>query len=184
MKIFLGIVNTIILALTAYFIYRSIRSPINAVRVGRDLDTQAQKDNAKRNLFLLLFSLRGTPVHYDFVRGLNQIDIVFRDNPTVLSAWHSHYRDLNTEGLVDENKIWEIGRVRMLSAMAAVLGYGGLEQSNIMEHYTPVGHHYKNQYDFDLQEAATQYFRKGSAMYDALAENAKNNKDSSGQEVS
>jgi hypothetical protein len=76
-----------ILFATVYYIATGPRNAAeNAVRIGRTLNNEQQKDNAKRNLFLTLFSLRGSPVHYDFVKCLNQIDIVFEDVPEVLTA--------------------------------------------------------------------------------------------------
>ena len=75
------IVYLLIVAYTAFYIATGPKNAAeNAVIIGRELNIQQQKDTAKRSLFLLLFSLRGTPVHYDFVRGLNQIDVVFEDN--------------------------------------------------------------------------------------------------------
>jgi hypothetical protein len=58
MSIVFSILNLLILIATVYYI---AHSPINAVRIGRTLNNEQQKDNAKRNLFLLLFSLRGIP---------------------------------------------------------------------------------------------------------------------------
>lgn len=72
------VINLLILGLNVFFISTS---SLNAVRLGRQLNDRQQKDNAKRTLFLTLFSLRANPVHYDYVTGLNQIDVVFEDTP-------------------------------------------------------------------------------------------------------
>lgn len=163
-EIGLGIVNTLILCVTGYFVYRSIYSPVDSVKVGRKLNTEQQKDDAKRNLFLLLFSLRVNPVHYDFVRGLNQIDIVFSDSPNVLNEWHIHYNSLNTTNLVDEDTVWERQRVNLLSAMAESLGYPHIRQTELLQHYTPVGHGNRAKQENDFFQAQLNYYKVNAAM--------------------
>ncbi len=166
----LGIVNILILCITAYFMYRSLRSPIDAVKVGRQLNNEEQKDNTKRELFLTLFALRGNPIHFDFVTGLNEIDVVFEDNPAVLSAWHKHFRDLHDKGLTDPLKMWEVGRIELLSVMATSLGYNALKQTEIMQHYYPEGHNTQWQDSMDLQEANLIYLKSGVAFHEAVLE--------------
>lgn len=157
-----------VLIATVYYI---ATGPVNAVKVGRQLNNEQQKDNAKRNLFLTLFSLRGSPVHYDFVTGLNQIDVVFEDTPVVLDAWHNYLRDLNNKGLADAERIWEIRRIEILSRMAVSLGYGSLNQTDIMQHYYPQGHDNKQRSDYDLQESATKFFEQGKVVFDVMLDN-------------
>jgi hypothetical protein len=91
-EVFYWLVSLSILGVTVYWIKTS---PIKAVEIGRKLDNEQNKYNAKRNLFLTLFSLRGNPTHYDFVSGLNQIDIVFQDEQKILTAWANLYNSLN-----------------------------------------------------------------------------------------
>lgn len=182
MEIFFGVVNTCILGITAYFIYRSIFSPVDAVKVGRRLNNEEQKDNAKRELFLTLFSLRGNPIHYDFVTGLNEIDVVFEDNPSVLTAWHKHFRDLHDKGLTDPLKIWEVGRIELLSEMAVSLGYNALKQTEIMQHYYPEGHSNQLQDDFDFRQAALLYLKSGVVMHEMLIGQMKANQQSQTEE--
>ena len=106
--------SVLILCITLWF------GPMNAVRIGRRLNNEQQKDNAKRNLFLTLFSLRGSPVNYDFVKCLNQIDIVFEDCQPVLDSWHTY---LTALGIKDTENTWDLLRTNLLSAMAIHLGY-------------------------------------------------------------
>ena len=169
-EIVLGFVNTLILCITGYFIYRAIYSPVDAVKIGRKLNTEQQKDDSKRNLFLSLFSLRGNPVHYDFVKGLNQIDIVFSDSPTVLNEWHVHYNSLNTMNLVDEETVWERQRVNLLSVMAESLGYPHIRQTELLQHYTPVGHSNWLKDEHDFRQAQLTFFRSNAAMAQRLME--------------
>jgi hypothetical protein len=166
-----GLINLGILCVTAYFIYRSISSPVKAVKIGRELDSQQQKDNTKRNLFLLLFSLRATPVHYDFVRGLNQIDIVYEDTPSVLAAWHTLFDSLENPGQVNAPQTWERLRVNLFSTMAVSLGYSRVQQTDMIRTYSPVSHGDQIQYDIDFREAVLTYLRSGSAAFQLLVEN-------------
>ena len=143
-------------------------SPVNAVKVGRELNTDQQKDNAKRSLFLTLYALRGTPLHYDFVRCLNQIDIVFEDNPTVLQAWRKHYDSLNTKGVVNPQDVWRLQRVEMLSAMAQVLGYSAISQADMSRDYYPEGHENQIRDSIEFQQAHLTYLKTGTAMHEQI----------------
>lgn len=163
--------TVLVLALTAFFIYRTIYTPIDAVKVGRELDSKAQKTNAKRNLFLMLFSLRGHPAHPDFVRGLNEIDIVFQDVPKVLIAWHSYFAVLHQKDLVDKEETWKLERVNMLSRMAEHLGYGDIQQTDIMKHYYPEGLDNVYRSDWDLKDSALNFFRLGIAVFQEALDN-------------
>lgn len=167
-------ISLLILGLNVYFI---ATSAVNAVRVGRELNTSQQKDNAKRNLFLTLFALRGSPVHYDFVRGLNQIDIVFEDCPKVLKAWHDYYDSLQIKEQANAQKNWELLRVTLLSEMAMSLGYSRISQTDMLKNYSPEGHSNQAFDDWEFRDAAKQYFQKGSLLYDVLIDNAKKQQD-------
>lgn len=63
-------ISLFILAFTVYWI---AVSPVKAVQIGRRLDNEQNKDKSKRDLFLMLFSLRGNPTHQNFVSRLNQL---------------------------------------------------------------------------------------------------------------
>lgn len=163
------IISLVILGYTVYWI---CRSPIKAVQIGRDLDNEQIKNNAKRDLFLLLFSLRGNPTNYDFVNGLNQIEIVFQDNQNVLNSWDKLYNSLNRSEQPDDNiiKEWELLRTDLLSEMAQSLGYNKLKQTTIQRSYYPQAH--VNQSDESLisQRAAREYFETGAQMHKIFIE--------------
>ena len=156
-----------ILICTIYFI---AKSPTDAVKIGRQLNSEQQKDNAKRNLFLTLFALRGSPVHYDFVRGLNQIDIVFEDNPEVLNTWHIYYNSLNVKNQVDEDKVWELQRTNLLSEMAVCLGYEKIKQTEMQQHYTPVGHNNQQKQEKDMWDSQLTFYKANAAMCERVME--------------
>jgi hypothetical protein len=160
-------ISILILIATVYYI---AHAPVNAVRIGRELNTEEQKDNAKRSLFLTLFSLRANPVHYDYVTGLNQIDVVFEDTPSVLTAWHIHYDSLNIDNQVDENKIWELQRTNLLSAMAQSLGYNQIRQTDMQQHYTPIGHGNLRKMEWEFRDAQMTYYKVNAAMAERIME--------------
>jgi len=164
-------VSILILVATVYVIYKG---PIEAVRVGRDLNNQQLQDNSKRSLFLTLFSYRGSPVHYVFVNALNQIDVVFHDNPTVIAAWHKYYEALHHQDLVNKDDVWTQLRVELLSQMAISLGYPRLSQVDITKHYYPQGHEFQNRTDFEHKQAAYEYHKIGVDAYKLIIEGAKN----------
>lgn len=154
-QIVLSCLTILVLIVTVYYISHS---PINAIKIGRRLNNEKQKDNAKRNLFLTLFALRGSPVHYDFVRGLNEIDIVFENTPTVLTAWHKLYDSLQIKNQNNEDQIWELLRVELLSAMAVHLGYHQIRQTDMVREYYPEGHGHQRKLDMQFQAVQWAYF--------------------------
>jgi hypothetical protein len=174
MDIVFGIINSAILIVTAYFIYRSIYSPVDAVKVGRKLNNEEQKDNEKRTLFLTLFALRGNPLHYDFVKRLNEIDIVFEDTETVLTAWHNLYDSLQIKEQVNVQKNWELLRIELLSAMAVSLGYSRIRQTDMIREYYPEGHGTQLEKDMDVQKDWALYLKVNIAMNQMLIERMNN----------
>lgn len=163
-----------ILCATVYYIANGPKHAAeNAVRIGRRLNNEQQKDNAKRNLFLTLYALRGTPVNYDFVRCLNQIDVVFEDVQSVLDAWHVHYTALNTKGLINESDTWNLQRVNLLSAMASYLGYERIKQTEMIQGYYPEGHENQIKGDIEFRQAAYNYYKKAVELYEIAIDNQK-----------
>ncbi|SEN24927.1 hypothetical protein SAMN05192574_102905 [Mucilaginibacter gossypiicola] len=158
-----------ILMATVYYIYYA---PIKAVKVGRDLNDEQNKDNAKRNLFLTLFAHRGSPVSYPFVNGLNTIDVVFHDTPPVLVAWQKYYDSLHTTNQINLDETRTLLRVDLLSQMAISLGYGSLKQVDISRNYYPEGHENQNRSEWELRQAAFDFFTKGTEVYEAMIQSA------------
>ena len=154
-------ISLVILGVTVYWIKIS---PIKAVETGRKLDNEQNKYNAKRDLFLTLFSLRGNPTSYDFVNGLNQIDIVFEDVPKVMEAWNKLYDSLGQKDLVDSYRTWEILRTNLLSEMAQSLGYNKLQQTDIQKNYSPVAHSKDADDYFAQKKAQREFFETATEM--------------------
>lgn len=181
-EIVFAIINTLILSITAFFIFKTINSPVEAVKVGRQLNNEQQKDNAKRNLFLTLFALRGSPVSYDFVKGLNQIDVVFEDNQSVLDSWHLHYDSLQIKGQANEIQVWSLQRANLLSAMATSLGYSRIRQTDMIRDYYPEGHDNQLKDDLQLRQSLFLYLKTGSVMQNMIIEQMNANKTNQNEE--
>ncbi|OWP85597.1 hypothetical protein BWK60_13265 [Flavobacterium covae] len=156
------VVSLIILVVTVYWIKIS---PIKAVETGRKLDNEQNKYNAKRDLFLTLFSLRGNPTHYDFVNGLNQIDIVFEDEENVLFAWQKLFDSLNMANISNPIETRNLLRVELLSEMAQSLGYQKLKQTAIQRNYSPQAHADQSDENWNHQQAAKTFFETGTQMH-------------------
>ncbi len=159
----------VILIVTIYFIKTSA---IKAVKVGRQLNDEQNKYTAKRNLFLNLFALRGTPVHANFVNGLNQIDVVFHDTPPVLMAWHTYHDSLGIKGIVNQLEVWHQHRISLLSAMAQSLGYGTLQQVDMMKYYYPQRHEEWEQQQDELRSAELLFYKTAGEVYQRIIDKA------------
>jgi|SRR5690606_19177511 len=155
------IISLGILLVTVYWI---AVSPIKAVKTGRKLDDEQNKYNAKRNLFLTLFSLRGNPTHYDFVNGLNQIDIVFQDEENVLKAWEKLFDSLGNPNQNNAIQNWDLLRTELLSEMAQSIGYQKLKQTSIQRNYSPQAHFDQNDENWNYHQAAKNFFESGASL--------------------
>ena len=145
LEIAFWVVSLLILCVTAYAVYFA---PLKAVETGRKLNDEQNQLKVKSDLFLTLFSLRGTPIAYTFVNALNQIDIVFQDEPKVLLAWNKYYDSLHQQNLANQDDTWSLLRTELLSEMAYSLGYEKLKQTDILKNYFPEGHANQNNQDF------------------------------------
>lgn len=155
-------ISLFILAFTVYWI---AVSPVKAVQIGRRLDNEQNKDKSKRDLFLMLFSLRGNPTHQNFVSGLNQIDIVFEDSPAVLEAWGKLYDSLDVPSQNNAVQNWELLRTELLSEMAQHLGYQKLKQTAIQRNYVPQAHFDSVKNDQYYNNAMTAYYESGAKFH-------------------
>ena len=170
-----ALTNLLVLCGTIFAIWYS---PIKAVKVGRQLNDEQQKDDAKRYLFLALFNNRGKPVSQRFVDSLNTIDVVFYDTPTVLNAWHSHFDSLHQNDLVNKEEIWRLQRIELLAQMAKSLGYGDLKQIDIGKDYYPQGHGFRDEADFQFRYDQHEYYKNANQMTLMVIEQMKRNNQS------
>ena len=172
LEIAFWVVSLLILCVTAYAVYFA---PLKAVETGRKLNDEQNQLKVKSDLFLTLFSLRGTPIAYTFVNALNQIDIVFQDEPKVLLAWNKYYDSLHQQNLANQDDTWSLLRTELLSEMAYSLGYEKLKQTDILKNYFPEGHANQNNQDFEYNQASKKFFETGSNLHEILIENANRN---------
>ena len=152
----LGIINTLILLATVYVINKS---PSDAVKIGRQLNEAKQKDDAKRELFFVLFSYRGSPVHQYFVDSLNRIDVVFADAPKVLNAWHEYYDSLHQNNLSDPDTKWRHLRNNLLSEISQHLSYKDLKLYDFEKYYYPEGHGWQQRNQEEFYQQQLEYYK-------------------------
>lgn len=158
------IITTGILLLTAFAVWYA---PIQAVKTGVKLEKEKQKESAKMNLFLNLFSFReATPVnflHPDFVKALNQIDVVYMDHHNVLHIWHELHRTYANESLLNRQKLIDDLRQNLLIQMGDVLGYK-VSEIDFSKSYSPRGHGDEWQANIELRVAQYNYYKDGNEM--------------------
>ncbi|ENA1765338.1 hypothetical protein ABF176_002549 [Flavobacterium psychrophilum] len=162
------VVSLLILCVTALAVYFA---PLKAVEIGRKLNDEQNQQKVKSDLFLTLFSLRGNPTAYTFVNALNQIDIVFQDEPSVLAAWNKLFESLNNVGLINAMETRNLLRTDLLSQMAISLGYQGLKQTDIQKNYSPQAHADESAENWNHQQAEKLFFETGTKMHNIWIEN-------------
>lgn len=156
------IVSAFILGVTALAVWRA---PLKAVEIGRKLSDKQKKDEDKRNLFLTLFALRGTPVTYDFVMGLNKIEIVFYGCSSVIESWRALRLELQKRDSEEQRKI-SMGKTHnLLRNMAENLNYQGVNATLDGYHYYPEGFEYLATVDRSLKHAELDYYKKSIEFY-------------------
>jgi hypothetical protein len=113
--------------------------PIIAVCITLWWQKRKERRDAKRHLFITLMVHRKflTPT-YDWVNALNLIDVVFADNPNVVDLWHGLYTLYQTPNTSAETLNHKY--IELLSAMAKVLGFRRLQQTDIDKFYSPQVH--------------------------------------------
>ena len=171
-EVIIATVTLIVLIVTAFYV---ATAPLRAVKLGRQLNDEQNKDNAKRNLFLTLYSYRGLPAHPYFVDALNRIDVLFHDYPKVILAWQTLHNSLQlpegaTESKLDRER-WQLQRATLLDEMATALGYSGLKQVDMLKYYFPQKHVDYENLEYDLKEAELLYHRSAIDFYARVTKN-------------
>jgi len=114
-----------------------IVGPVAAVMITLWHQDRKQKIDAKKRLFLSLMAHRkALPPNPEWVNALNVIDVVFADHPNVVSLWHEYYNLLHAD-MEKTQQQREHKYLEMLSAMANVVGYKSLSQTDIDKFYFP-----------------------------------------------
>lgn len=68
-------------------IFAIVSGPILAIVVSRHLDKQRERDARRMEIFRTLMRTRRTPMWPDHVGALNLVEIEFKDDEVILSAW-------------------------------------------------------------------------------------------------
>lgn len=158
----------IVVAVTAWYIYRSLKTPIDAVKVGRQLNDEQERDERKRNLFLTLFAYRGMPNHFKFVEALNQIEILYHEQPQILQAWYNLYNSMNIgdrQETQHDRNTWDDLRVLLLDEMSSHLNYSSLKQLRIKKAYYPKGYQEHENLQLEERIAQLKYHQLGADVY-------------------
>lgn len=158
-------VSTLILAVTAWAVWRA---PLKAVEIGRTLSEIQKKNDEKTKLFLTLFALRGTPLSYEFVLGLNQIEIIFQGCDFVLSAWQVLRLELQKEPTESQQRIYVDRTNDLLTRMAQNLGYDKIVDSVASNHYYPKGFENWSIQENNLKLTQLDYYKKSIEFYDLM----------------
>lgn len=113
--------------------------PVFAVLITLWWQQWKEKRDRKLNLFTVLMAHRRSLVPTnEWVNALNLIDVVFADHPKVVALWHDLYVLLYTSPPQEQAKAHKY--LELLSAMAIVLGFPHLQQTDIDKFYIPQVH--------------------------------------------
>jgi len=124
--------------------------PIAAVLITLWHQDRRIKIEAKERLFVTLMAHRKSfPLHPDWARGLNLIDVIYAGHPTVIAAWRDLYEYLSNVRPTEVRQV-DHKRMTLLSSMARVLGYP-LEQVDIDRYYVPEVHANEGVRNLELQ---------------------------------
>lgn len=128
-----------------------IAGPVLAVWLTLWHQGKADKMGAKRRIFMSLMAYRKTAnnPNQEWVNSLNLIDVTFENDPEVIAKWRSVYDILDQRQAGTPR--WQHAYIELLSAMAQVLGYKRLTQTDIDKFYIPQGH-----VDYSVRQAEAQ----------------------------
>jgi hypothetical protein len=75
--------------------------------------------------------------------------------------------------LVNQEEVWRLQRVNLLSAMALYLGYTAIRQTDMIRDYYPEGHDNLMKNSLEFQAAQLSYLKTGAELYQIAIDNAK-----------
>jgi len=92
----------------------------------------------KRSILQVLMMYRNVGAHeLDWIKALNAIDLVYHDNPSVITKYHTYLA--LTEPTVYKSGAHAQAFVELLYSMAQCTGYKNLTEDNIRLTYSPEG---------------------------------------------
>lgn len=113
--------------------------PVSAVAITLWHQRRTEKRASKERLFITLMAHRKSfPPTFDWAQALNLIDVVYAKHPKIVKLWHDLY-DILCQVPISDQK-FNHKYLDLLSAMAKVLGYKTLHQTDIDKFYSPQAH--------------------------------------------
>lgn len=164
----------IMIVLTIISIVAIFLGPVFAVMVGQYLQNRKKKYDAKINLFFTIMSYRYNPVHQDFVRALNLIDVIFQDNHKILDCWHKYHENLHKTNEINLPMTVQRSFLDLVQAMSNSLGYKGLKQTDIDKTYSPKIYGQKELLDQGLRDNLDAFLKSGNEFFEKSKDQPEN----------
>ena len=140
-----------------------LAGPIIAVIMTFNHEARTRKYQAKERLFITLMAHRKSfPISRDWAQALNLIDVIFEDSPAVVTAWHSFYDYIHIVPMDD--KQFEHRHIAILSAMATVLGYLSLQQTDIDKFYNLQTHGDESRRNYEVQNELLRVLKSSKSF--------------------
>ena len=140
-----------------------------------------EKRAAKMDVFMTLMAHRkANPPTPDWVRCANLIDVIFAQDAQVLGKWHALYKIISDQSQLGSQE-HQHTLLELLSAMAKVLGYKNLQQTDIDKFYIPPAYLMQAVANAQIQNEFLNMFRNVDKLIGAkiLEAQAAKNEDSS-----
>jgi len=122
-----------------------------------------QKNQTKKDIFLILFSLRdsfqGNYLHPDYVNALNKIDVAFQGHENVIQAWHNLHQSFLQRDLINIDAVRDDLKRELLSQMAHTVGYK-LSKLDMSKAYTPQAHGDKDKLEYEIRIYKHIYYKE------------------------
>lgn len=110
--------------------------PLAGVGFSLWYQSRKEKSDRRKRVFITLMAHRKTnPPSLELVNNLNVIDVVFDQDRRVVELWHQYY-DLLCQKPLNQHLV-EAKYLDLLAAMARVVGFSELAQTDIARFYTP-----------------------------------------------
>lgn len=114
--------------------------------------TEKRKDKRSQKMKLYLDLMAHRKLNFpsqQYADALNLIEVVFYNNPTVITYWHTYsdYLRRKPYNPTDANN----SRLDLLAEMGKVLGYKNLQQTKIDNFYVPNAHNWANASQDEIQ---------------------------------
>ena len=97
------------------------------------------KQERKREIFMVMIAKRYNVADIDNVEAMNKIDVVFYKSAKVRKAWDEFLTATEAPDTVSRNDLISEKHLKLLEKIAEDIGYKGVEWDDIKHYYNPVG---------------------------------------------